>query len=117
VLEAETANLERIQAILREELSLQMKRKQVELQTVIAQAQAEELVYAEAEAEASKMGSNAALSQLAKSKASPIIWSSESTQVRANCHNTDNLPENVPAEPSASNPEANSFLPKGPVIY
>ena len=112
VLEAEAANLERIQAIQREELSLQMKRKQVELQTEIAKAQAEEHVYAEAEAGASQVGSYAALSQLAKSKASPIIRSSESTQVRANCHNTDNLPENVPAEPSASNPEANSFLPK-----
>ena len=112
MLEAEAANLGHIQAIQTEELSLQMKRKQVELQTEIVKAQAEEHVYAEAEAEASQVGSYQALSQLAKSKASPIIRSSESTQVITNCHNTDNLPENVPAERSASNLEANSFLPK-----
>ena len=58
------------------------------------------------------MGSYAALSQIAKSKASPIIRSSESTQVRSNCQNADNLPANVLAELSVFNLEVKGFLPK-----
>ena len=50
VLQAEAANLESFQAIQREELGLQLKRKALELRTEIAKAEAEELVYAEAEA-------------------------------------------------------------------
>lgn len=49
VLQAEAANLESFQAIQREELGLQLKRKALELRTEIAKAEAEELVYAEAE--------------------------------------------------------------------
>ena len=50
ILEAEATNLDKLQAIQREELALQMRKKAVELQTEIAKAQAEELVYAQAEA-------------------------------------------------------------------
>ncbi|KAJ7385150.1 hypothetical protein OS493_017525 [Desmophyllum pertusum] len=45
-LEAEAATLETFQAIQREELSLQLRKQALELQTDIAKAQAEELVYA-----------------------------------------------------------------------
>ena len=50
VLEAEAANLESFQAIQKEELSLQQRKKAFELTTEIAKAQAEEKAYAEAEA-------------------------------------------------------------------
>ena len=51
-LEAEAANFQSFQAIQKEELSLRLKRKALELRTEIRKAEAEELVFAEAEATA-----------------------------------------------------------------
>ena len=51
VLQAEAANLERFHALRKEELSLHLRKKALELQTEIEKAQAEELVYAKAEAD------------------------------------------------------------------
>ena len=51
VLQAEAANLERFHALQNEELSLQQRRRALELQTEIGKARAEELVYGEAEAD------------------------------------------------------------------
>ena len=51
VLQAETANLEKYHTLQKEELSLQLRKRALELQTEIEKAQAEELVYAEAEAD------------------------------------------------------------------
>ena len=50
ILQAEAAHLESFQAIKREEFSLQLKTKDVELSMEIVKAEAKELVYAEAEA-------------------------------------------------------------------
>jgi VIT1/CCC1 family predicted Fe2+/Mn2+ transporter len=52
ILEAETGTLERLYAIQEEELRLQQRKRQLELQTSIAKANAEERVYAAAQAEA-----------------------------------------------------------------
>ena len=49
MLEAEATKFEDWQALKKEELALQLKRKALELQTEIAKAQAEELAYAQAE--------------------------------------------------------------------
>ena len=49
MLEAEATKFEDWQALKREELALQLRRKALELQTEIAKAQAEELAYAQAE--------------------------------------------------------------------
>ena len=51
VLEAEAAALERLYAIQEEELRLQQRKKQLELQTCIDKAEAKEMAYAEAEAQ------------------------------------------------------------------
>ena len=48
ILEAEAASLAKFEALQREELSLQMRKKALELQTEIEKAKAEELAYAEA---------------------------------------------------------------------
>lgn len=48
VLEGTAANLEHLEAIQKGELSLQIKRTQLELQIKIAQAQAQELIHAKA---------------------------------------------------------------------
>lgn len=48
VLEGTTANLEQLEAIQKGELSLQIKRTQLELQIKIAQAQAQELIHTKA---------------------------------------------------------------------
>lgn len=61
VLQAEAANLESSQAIQREELSLQLKRKALELRAEITKAEAEELVYAETEEDTSSIQSRAKL--------------------------------------------------------
>jgi hypothetical protein len=52
ILEAEAVALERLYAIQEEELHLQQRKRQLELQTSIAKANAEERVYAAAQAEA-----------------------------------------------------------------
>ncbi|CAB4008814.1 Hypothetical predicted protein [Paramuricea clavata] len=52
ILKAEAAALERLYAIQEEELHLQQRKRQLELQTSIAKANAEERVYAAAQAEA-----------------------------------------------------------------
>ena len=49
MLEAEATKLEEWQALQKEELALQLKRRALEIQTEIAKAQAEELAYAQAE--------------------------------------------------------------------
>ena len=51
VLQAEAASLERFHALQKEEVSIQQRRRALELQTEIGKAQAEELVYVEAEAD------------------------------------------------------------------
>lgn len=51
VLQAEAANLEKFHTLQKEELSLQLRKRALELQTEIEKAQAEELVYAEAKAD------------------------------------------------------------------
>ena len=51
VLQAEAANLERFHVLQNEELSLQQRRRALELQTEIGKARGEELVYVEAEAD------------------------------------------------------------------
>ena len=54
MLEAEATKFEDWQALKKEELALQLKRKALELQTEIAKAQAEELAYAQAENDGGK---------------------------------------------------------------
>ena len=51
VLQAEAASLERFHPLQKEELSIQQRRRALELQTEIGKAQAEEMVYIEAEAD------------------------------------------------------------------
>ena len=51
VLQAEAASLERFHAFQKEELSIQQRRRALELETEIAKAQPEEVVYVEAEAD------------------------------------------------------------------
>ena len=51
VLQAEAASLEKFHALQKEELSIQQRRRALELQTESGKAQAEELVYVEAEAD------------------------------------------------------------------
>ena len=51
VLQAEAASLERFHALQKEELSIQQRRRALELETEIGKAHAEELVYVEAEAD------------------------------------------------------------------
>ena len=49
ILQAEATSLERWQALQKEELALQMRKKTLELPTEIAKAQAEELAYLQVE--------------------------------------------------------------------
>lgn len=91
VLQAEAANFESFQAIQREELSLQQKKKALELHTEIAKAEAEELVYAEVEASISPTPSQVAISK--KSIVSQIPDSEEKTQPKQEDESLSQRPE------------------------
>ena len=109
-LEAEAANLERLQAIQQEELKLKMKRKELELQTEIAKAQAEENVYILAES--SQVGSYADfdLSTRTSKKSSPILVphpQRNPVQERSNLP-----PAATPAKTVTLNPAAKSWVPE-----
>ena len=97
MLEAEATSLEHFEAIRREKLSLQIKTKQLGLQTEIAQAQTEELVYAEAES--SQVGSSPLFSLVASSKVPPITEQANPLQASSS-HQRHGPSEFTEAKPS-----------------
>ena len=116
VLQAEAASLESFHALQKEELSIQQRRRALELQTEIGKAQAEELVYAEAEADhvatprsLDPAADRSTYSQSAVNDCSPESRPPENEPM---LDETNNGPQSLPEVPKVSkplNPNADSW--------
>ena len=107
-LEAEATNLESLEEIQREELRLQMKKRQLQLKTELAKAQAEELAYIEAES--SQVGSHPEPVRLAPSNPFSAFPKLSVTNPTSS-YPLPEKPPTVPTKPSL-NPDADSYSPK-----
>ena len=87
-----------------------MKRKQLELQTELAKAQAEELAYAKAES--SQVGSYRALSQIANSRTHLTVQMSSPLQATPYGQKTGNRLRNIQVGLPSLNAEAKSHTSK-----
>ena len=104
VLQAEAASLEKFHALQKEELSIQQRRRALELQTESGKAQAEELVYVEAEADHVATP---------RSFAPAANWPAYSQSAVNNCSSESRPPNNEPTlEKSDNEPQNFTEVPK-----
>ena len=108
-LEAEAVSLQNLEAIQKEELKSQFKRKQLELQTELGKAHAEEL--ADSEAQSSQVGNYSEFHRIANPEGNPVALHADFVQSKWCSQVPEKSPTNL-IQWSSLTPTAATYLPK-----